>query len=273
MITFPNCKINLGLNIIGKRDDGYHNLETIFYPLPFYDVLEIITSDKTENEFFFSGINIDEQPQNNLCLKAYNILKKDFPQLPFVKIYLQKNIPVGAGLGGGSADGTFMLMLLNEKFNLNVSEEKLLQYALQLGSDCPFFIKNKPCFAKSRGEVLEEVALNLSGYKLLLVNPKIHINTGWAFLQIQPSIPQTSIKEIIQQPVLQWKENLKNNFEQVVFAAHPSLQKIKQELYNSGAMYAAMSGSGSTIFGIFESNAIFNRNMFDENYFVKEMLL
>jgi len=273
LVTFPNCKINLGLNIIGKRDDGYHNLETAFYPLPFYDVLEIITSDKTGNEFFLSGINIEDDTKNNLCLKAYDILKKDFPQLPSVKIYLQKNIPVGAGLGGGSADGAFMLTLLNEKFNLNISEEKLLQYALQLGSDCPFFIKNKPCFAQSRGEILEEIALNLSGYKLILVNPHIHINTAWAFSQIQPSVSEISIKEIIQQPVLQWKESLKNDFEEAVFTAHPSLQKIKQQLYHAGAVYAAMSGSGSTIFGIFESNVGFSGNIFGEKYFVKEMLL
>ncbi len=273
MVTFPNCKINLGLNIISKRDDGYHNLETVFYPLPFYDVLEIITSDKKENEFFLTGINIDGDTKNNLCLKAYNILKKDFSQLPFVKIYLQKNIPVGAGLGGGSADGAFMLTLLNEKFNLNLSEEKLLQYALQLGSDCPFFIKNTPCFAQSRGEVLAEISLNLSGYKFILINPDIHINTAWAFAQIQPSIPEKSVKEIIQQPVSQWKENLKNDFEQAVFAAHPSLQKIKKQLYTLGAVYAAMTGSGSTMFAIFNNDENLSRLNFENNYFIKALEL
>lgn len=268
MVTFPNCKINLGLNIIGKRDDGYHNLETVFYPLPFYDVLEIIINDKPENGFFLSGINIEEEPKNNLCLKAYQLLKKDFSQLPYIKIYLQKNIPVGAGLGGGSADGVFMLTLLNEKFNLNLSEEKLLQYALQLGSDCSFFIKNKPCFAQSRGEVLEEITLSLSGYKLLLVYPNTHVNTGWAFSQIRPSIPEISIIEIIQKPVSEWRQFLKNDFEDIVFAAHPSLQKIKEQLYNSGAVYAAMSGSGSTLFGIFKNDGDFN-----ENYFKRELQL
>ena len=272
MVTFPNCKINLGLNIINKRDDGYHNLETIFYPLPLYDVLEIITSDKTENDFVLTGINIERETTDNLCLQAYNLLKKDFQQLPFVKIYLQKNIPVGAGLGGGSADGAFMLKLLNEKFNLNLSEEELLQYALQLGSDCPFFIKNKPCFAQSRGEVLEEIPVNLSGYKLLLINPKIHINTGLAFSQIKPAIPETHVKEIIQQPVSEWKLHLRNDFEQTVFVAHSSLQKIKQELYDSGAVYAAMSGSGSTIFGIYK-NEIIVKPAFNTNYFVKELML
>ena len=190
MIVFPNCKINLGLNIISKRDDGYHNLETVFYPLPFYDVLEIITSDNKQNELIISQeLKLKEKQKTIFVLKAYELLKKDFSHLPFVKIYLQKNIPVGAGLGGGSANGAFMLMLLNEKFNLNIGEEKLLQYALQLGSDCPFFIKNKPCFAQQRGEVLEEIALQFPGYKILLINPQVHINTSWAFTQIQPSAP------------------------------------------------------------------------------------
>jgi 4-diphosphocytidyl-2-C-methyl-D-erythritol kinase len=273
LITFPNCKINLGLNIISKRDDGYHNLETVFYPLPFYDVLEIISSDKKENEFFLTGITIEGEIQNNLCLKAYEILKKDFPQLPFIKIYLQKNIPTGAGLGGGSADGAFTLILLNEKFNLELSEEKLLQYALQLGSDCPFFIINKPSFAQQRGEVLEKIIVDFSGYKILLVNPQIHINTGRAFTEIKPSVPVLSIKEIIQKPVYEWKHFLKNDFELPVFKIYPSIKKIKEHLYSIGALYAAMSGSGSTVFGIFENDAALNKIGFDENYFQKILML
>lgn len=273
MIVFPNCKINLGLNIISKRDDGYHNLETIFYPLPFYDVLEIITSDKKENDFFLTGIEIKDETKTNLCLKAYNLLKADFPGLPFIKIYLQKNIPVGAGLGGGSADGAFMLTLLNEKFNLDLSEEKLLQYALQLGSDCPFFIINKPCFAQQRGEVLEKIAVDLSGYKILLVNPQIHINTAQAFTQIKPSVPDLSIKEIIQKPVLEWKQFLKNDFELPFFEAYPSIKKIKEDLYANGAIYAAMSGSGSTVFGIFNKTGDIKKLVFPENYFTKQLAL
>jgi 4-diphosphocytidyl-2-C-methyl-D-erythritol kinase len=272
LIAFPNCKINLGLNIISKRDDGYHNLETVFYPLPFYDVLEIIQSN-TQNELFSSGMEIAGETENNLCFKAYNLLKTDFPDLPFIKIYLQKNIPTGAGLGGGSADGAFMLTLLNEKFNLNLSEEKLLQYALQLGSDCSFFIINKPCFAQQRGEVLEKISLDLSGYKIFLVHPQIHINTAWAFTQIKLSVPVLSIKEIIQKPVLIWKQFLKNDFELPVFNAYPSIKKIKEDLYEIGAIYAAMSGSGSTVFGIFKDDATLNKFSFDENYFVKELLL
>ncbi len=273
MIVFPNCKINLGLNVISKRDDGYHNLETVFYPLPFYDVLEIIKSDNNQNELFISGIEIDGEQENNLCLKAYNLLKKDFPGLPFVKIYLQKNIPSGAGLGGGSADGAFMLKLLNEKFNLNLSEAQLLHYALQLGSDCPFFIINKPCFAQQRGEVLEKIELDFSPYKILLVNPQIYINTTWAFTQIKPSVPYLLISEIIQKPVSEWKQHLKNDFELPVFKAHPPIKKIKNDLYEMGAIYAAMSGSGSTMFGIFNKTDDISQHIFNGNYFIKELQL
>ena len=193
--------------------------------------------------------------------------------MPFIKIYLQKNIPIGAGLGGGSADGAFILTLLNEKFNLNLSEEKLLQYALQLGSDCSFFIINKPCFAQQRGEVLKKIAVNLSGYKILLVNPQVHINTAQAFTQIKPSAPNLSIKEIIQKPVLEWKQFLKNDFELPVFEAYPSIKKIKKDLYANGAIYAAMSGSGSTVFGLFNKTADINKLAFPKNYFIKQLAL
>ena len=187
MIVFPNCKINLGLNVLGKRPDGYHNIETVFYPLPFYDVLEVIQSSNNQQpvELFLSGNKIEGKTENNLCVKAYHLLKKDFPQLPPVKIYLHKVIPAGAGLGGGSADGAFTLILLNDKFHLQLSQQQLLNYALQLGSDCPFFIINKPCFAQQRGEILEPIQLNLSAYKLIIINPGIHVNTGWAFTQVE----------------------------------------------------------------------------------------
>ncbi len=273
MIVFPNCKINLGLNIISKRDDGFHNLETIFYPLPFYDVLEIIQNDKEENELFLSGIEIEGELNNNLCIKAYELLKEDFPQLPFVNIYLHKNIPAGAGLGGGSADGAFMLVLLNEKFNLQLNEEQLLNYASRLGSDCSFFIINKPCFAQQRGEDLEKISLDLSRYKLILINPQIHIETSWAFSQVTLSALKTSLKELIQKPISEWNQNLKNDFEQPVFNAHPSIQKIKNDLYKTGALYAALSGSGSTVFGIFHKESVINIPAFPKNYFIKELML
>ena len=275
MIAFPNCKINLGLHIINKREDGYHNLETVFYPLPFYDVLEIVQNNNPSPDDFLSlsGIRFNGDAHDNLCIKAHNLLKKDFPQLPAIKIYLHKNIPAGAGLGGGSADAAFMLKLLNKKFNLQISAEKLLKYALQLGSDCPFFILNKACFAQQRGEVLEPLEINLSLYKLLLVNPGIHINTGWAFSQITPAVSFQNLKDIIAQPVSTWKNNLKNDFELPVFSAYPEIEKIKNNLYKMGAIYAAMSGSGSTVYGIFDRSHPINSPVFPGNYFIKELAL
>jgi len=266
MIVFPNCKINLGLHIPGKRGDGFHNLETIFYPVPFRDALEIIASSKIE--FAATGMTVDGKTEDNLCIKAYHLLKKDFPDLPFVKIHLHKALPMGAGLGGGSADAAFMLKLLNDRFHLNLSTGQLINYSLQLGSDCPFFIINKPCFATGRGELLEEIAVDLSSYKMVLINPGIHINTGWAFSNITPALAVKSVKEIIQQPVNTWKEELKNDFELAVFAAHPAIKEIKETLYAQGAIYAAMSGSGSTVFGIFTSSATIVNN-YPADYFIK----
>lgn len=270
MLVFPNCKINLGLHILGKREDGFHNLETVFYPIPFRDALELIpnTNNDPAVEFTGTGLAIDGNTADNLCVKAYHLLKKDFPQLPAVKIHLHKAIPLGAGLGGGSADAAFMLKLLNEKFKLNLSIDQLINYALQLGSDCPFFIINKPCFATGRGEVLEEIAVDLSAYKMILINPGIHINTGWAFSNITPALPERSVKEIIQQPIGNWKEELKNDFETAVFTAHPAVKEIKESLYTQGAIYAAMSGSGSTVFGIFSSTANIVNN-YPADHFVK----
>ncbi|MFZ1454383.1 MAG: 4-(cytidine 5'-diphospho)-2-C-methyl-D-erythritol kinase, partial [Ferruginibacter sp.] len=204
MVSFPNCKINLGLHILGKREDGFHNLETLFYPVPFKEALELIPSLNSAIEFTATGLAVDGNTSDNLCVKAYHLLKKDYPEIPAVKIHLHKAIPLGAGLGGGSADAAFMLKLLNEKFKLQLSTDQLINYALQLGSDCPFFIINKPCYATGRGEVLEETTLDLSAYKIVLINPGIHINTGWAFSNITPALPVKSIKEIIQQPINSW---------------------------------------------------------------------
>jgi 4-diphosphocytidyl-2-C-methyl-D-erythritol kinase len=270
MLSFPNCKINLGLHIVGKRADGFHNLETVFYPLPFRDALELIpaTINTTEIEFTGTGLAVDGDIADNLCVKAYHLLKKDFPELPAVKVHLHKTIPMGAGLGGGSADASFMLKLLNEKFHLNLSTSQLINYSLQLGSDCPFFIINKSCYATGRGEILEEIKVDLSVYKTILINPGIHVNTGWAFSNISPSTPKKSVKEIVQQPVETWKHELKNDFEEPVFIAHPSIKAIKEDLYNRGAIYAAMSGSGSTLFGIFEQNTG-SVTLKDSNYFIK----
>jgi len=272
VIVFPNAKINLGLNVLRKRSDGFHDIETIFYPVNYRDALELIHQTKNDSpvEFTGTGLLVDTAMQDNLCIKAYDLLKKDHPQLPAVKIHLHKAIPIGAGLGGGSADAAFMLKLLNDKFKLNLSTAQLQEYALRLGSDCPFFIINKPCFATGRGEGLEEISLDLRSYKIVLVNPGIHINTGWAFSQVSPALPGRSVKEIIQQPVETWKNELTNDFEMPVFSAHPEIKNIKEELYRQGALYASMSGSGSTVFGIFKT-AISPLPFLDKNYFIKSI--
>jgi 4-diphosphocytidyl-2-C-methyl-D-erythritol kinase len=254
VVTFPNCKINLGLNITAKRPDGFHDLETVFYPIAIKDVLEIVQQQHgtTDVSFTTSGLEIGGDTAHNLCVKAYHLLKKDFLQLPPVSMHLHKAIPMGAGLGGGSADGAFTLKLVNEKFQLGITNEQLIEYALQLGSDCPFFVLNQPAFAAGRGEKLQAIGLDLSAYRFVVVNPGIHINTGRAFSQAQPKHPVKSIKEIIGQPIDTWKAQLVNDFEEPVFQTHPGIKAIKENLYADGAVYASMTGSGSTVFGIFE---------------------
>jgi 4-diphosphocytidyl-2-C-methyl-D-erythritol kinase len=270
LVVFPNCKINLGLHILRKRGDGFHDLETVFYPAALQDALEIITAPAgTEPVLHTTGLLIDGSPEDNICLKAYGLLKKDFSQLPPVQLHLHKLIPAGAGLGGGSADGAFTLLLLNRKYRLGLTEEQLIRYALQLGSDCPFFIKNKPCLARGRGEELQELDLDLSGCKLLLVNPKIHINTGWAFSQLRPNEDRPSLKELAQSPVSAWKDFLVNDFEGPIFSRFPEIGGIKDRLYGMGALYASMSGSGSTVYGLFPKELELSPQ-FPAPYFVKE---
>ena len=256
MVVFPNCKINIGLNITSRRSDGFHNLETVFYPIHWTDVLEVTNNNGLSPALYSSGIHIYGKASDNICLKAYYLLKQDFPQLPFIDIYLHKAIATGAGLGGGSADGAFMLMLLNKKFSLNLTDTQLIGYCLQLGSDCPFFILNKPCFATGRGEEMTPLDIHLSGYLVVLVNPGIHVNTRLAFSKITPAIPAKSVRDIILQPVETWKHEMKNDFEEFVFHEFPEIGKIKEQLYQSGAMYASMSGSGSTVYGIFRRSDI-----------------
>ena len=264
MIAFPNCKINLGLNIIRKREDGFHDLETIFLPVPFTDVLEIISSDKTELTVTGLPVNATE----NLCIKAYNLLQQKFPELPPVKMHLHKVVPMGAGLGGGSSDASFILNMLTEKFELNINPEELRDIALQLGSDCPFFLINKPCFATGRGEILEPLDLDLTNYKILIINPGIHIDTKWAFSKIFPEERKKSIKEIIAQPIETWKEELQNDFEIPVFAEYPEIEKLKNDLYELGATYASLSGSGSSVFGLFKKEINIDNSNWN-NYFYK----
>jgi len=263
MVLFPNAKINLGLNVVQKRPDGYHDLETVFYPVNLKDALEVIES--SESSFHLSGLPVNGNTDDNLCLKAYKLLKKHFPDLPCVTIYLHKAIPMGAGLGGGSANGAFMLSILNDKFQLHLTQQQLINFALQLGSDCPFFIINKPCFATGRGENLLSAEVDLSAYKIILVNPGIHISTKAAFSDLIPGIPEKSIRQIISQPISTWKNELVNDFEMNVFKLFPQIKEIKNNLYNAGAIYASMTGSGSTIFGIFEANVHLNFS-FHEKY-------
>lgn len=255
MVSFPNAKINLGLNIIRKRADGYHDLETVFYPVALKDALEIVPRTKgTDNNFFSSGLPIAGVPGDNLCLKAYHLLKKDFPDLPAIDMHLHKTIPMGAGLGGGSADAAFALRMLNQLCSLDLSTTALKTYALELGSDCPFFIDNTPCWATGRGENLTPLEIDLTPYRLLLVNPGIHVSTASAFAGIRPVEPAQSIKAIIQLPVNEWKDLLVNDFENTVFAQFPAIGQVKENMYREGALYASMTGSGSTVYGLFDKH-------------------
>jgi 4-diphosphocytidyl-2-C-methyl-D-erythritol kinase len=277
MILFPNAKINLGLNITRKREDGYHDLETVFYPLLLRDAIEVIEnkSEKTQQgPFVFSqtGNEIHGSLENNLCYKAWKILKRDFPSIPPIAFHLHKAIPMGAGMGGGSADASFTLMLLNKQFNLGIPQVKLVEYALQLGSDCPFFIVNKPVLAKGRGEQMESLDISLTGYYIAIVFPHIHISTPWAFKQVRPSVPDMHLDDIIRQPIPSWRELMRNDFEPAVFAAYPAIGHIKSQLYDAGALYASLSGSGSTVFGIFDKRD-FHLPGLPEHYFVKVIAL
>ncbi|MFT4202744.1 MAG: 4-(cytidine 5'-diphospho)-2-C-methyl-D-erythritol kinase [Chitinophagaceae bacterium] len=251
MVVFPNCKINLGLHIRRKRADGYHDLETIFYPVPQKDILEITAAPTGQFHFRQEGLVIDGTSESNLCVKAYRLLKQDFPDLPAIEMFLYKTIPTGAGLGGGSADGAFALRLLNDRFKLGISKEQLVQYALQLGSDCPFFVWNTPVLAESRGEKMRTIELSLSGLCLVVVNPGIHVSTGNAFQSLTLQDVDSHFEQIANEPIENWKNILYNDFEPVIFPRFPAIEKLKTQLYENGALYASMSGSGSSCFGIF----------------------
>jgi 4-diphosphocytidyl-2-C-methyl-D-erythritol kinase len=255
MLSFPNAKINIGLNIIEKRDDGFHNVESVMVPVDLCDALEVIENTEETNErivFTSSGIPIPGDIQDNLCYYAYHLIAADYP-LPNVKVHLHKHIPIGAGLGGGSADAAFFIRLLNDKFELGISWGEMHHYARQLGSDCSFFISNKPAFAEGKGDQYESTKLDLSNYHIALIYPNIHINTAKAYSGVKPKAPARSLENDIQNlSIDQWKEYIHNDFEDSVFVQFPELKKIKAELYSQGAVYAAMSGSGSTVYGIFK---------------------
>ncbi len=249
MVVFPNAKINIGLNITEKRADGFHNIESIFYPvLDLYDVLEIIESK--ELKFTSSGIEIPGNKNDNLCLKAYHLLKNDFDLLP-VHIHLLKMIPIGAGLGGGSSDAAFTLKLLNEKFELQLSDEQLINYARRLGSDCAFFIKNKPVYAFHKGDEFEDIDLSLADFEIKVEYPDIHIGTAEAYAGVVPQSSKFDLKKIKISEIESWKLNVKNDFEDSIFQNHSAIKQLKEKLYSDGALYASMTGSGSAVFGVF----------------------
>ena len=255
MITKPIAKINLGLNVVEKRSDGYHNLQTVFFPVPIEDALEVLPMDPAfpsvvDCDLKVTNICIDGDEQRNLVVRAYNLLKADFPEMPRVHAHLYKGIPTQAGMGGGSSDCGFMITLLNQMFGLGLTDQQMIDYAARLGADCAFFILNKPCYAEGIGEKLEPISLSLSGWYLSLVRPDIPVSTREAFALIKPHYPELNCREVVQLPVEQWRGKLTNDFEQSVFAVHPELGAVKDRLYELGATYAAMSGSGSTLFAL-----------------------
>jgi len=265
MIVFPNAKINIGLNIIEKRNDGFHNLVSCFYPIDWKDILEIVPSKQTT--FSSSGLSIPGDSTSNLCLKAYYLLRQDF-DIPEVSIHLHKVIPIGAGLGGGSSDAAFTIKLLNDIFQLNLSIQQMEDYARKLGSDCAFFIRNKPLLAYGKGDKFKELALDLSNKKIVLINPNIHISTKEAYSGISPNTIKFSHMKLLNEINFdEWRENLVNDFENHLFESYPVMASIKSQLYDLGAVYASMSGSGSTVYGIFEN--LPSLSFFEKKYLVK----
>ena len=259
MITFPIAKINLGLNIVEKRTDGYHNLQTVFYPVPVTDALEVVPMadgfpSDTDCDIKVTNIQIDGDEQRNLVVRAYQLIKADFPTLPRLHVHLWKGIPTQAGLGGGSSDCAYMIRLLNEHFELRLTQGQMQEYAVKLGADCAFFIASRPCYAEGIGERLTPVDVNLKGWYIGIVTPHIPVSTKEAFSLIHPHYPAVNCRETVMQPVESWRSNLVNDFEESVFALHHELRIIKDKLYSLGAVYAAMSGSGSSLFGLFRNS-------------------
>jgi 4-diphosphocytidyl-2-C-methyl-D-erythritol kinase len=262
MLVFPKAKINLGLNITGRRPDGYHNIETVFYPVNLCDALEMVVrrerADKDVLEL--TGYELPGKPEENIILRAAEMLRKKF-QIPYLNIHLHKSIPAGAGLGGGSSDAACMLRAINRICNLSLSTYELKTLATSLGSDSPFFIDCRPSLASGRGEILKPVSLFLNGLFIVLVNPGILISTKEAYDSCVPAIPERSLNDTIKKPVSDWKDLMINDFEKTIFLKHPGLKKIKQELYDSGAVYSSMSGSGSTVYGIFNEKPVISEDL------------
>lgn len=254
MIYFSNVKINIGLNVKFKRSDGFHELDSIFYPVPWCDLLEVIPSDQPGFEWSCSGLEIPGELEDNLIYKAYQLILENHA-IGGVQVHLKKQIPMGAGLGGGSSNAAFMLMALNDLFDLNLTETELIGYAAKLGSDVPFFIKNKACRCEGRGEIMQEIDLDLSDYFIAIINPRIHVSTKDAFGGIQPCDRPIDLSII--QDIELWKESLSNDFEKTIFKIHPAIESLKNRMYEEGAIYASMTGSGSSVYGVFKSKPAF----------------
>ena len=271
MITFPVAKINLGLNVVEKRADGYHNLQTVFYPVPIMDALEIVPMSDgfpsdVDCDLKVTNITIEGDEQRNLVVRAYQLLKADYPELPRVHAHLWKGIPTQAGMGGGSSDCGYMIRLLNETFDMGLSSEQMQQYAARLGADCAFFIESRACYAEGIGERLQPIDLDLSGWHIGVVRPDIPVPTKEAFSRIHPHYPALNCRDVVKQPVETWRDRLTNDFEESVFVLHPEIGAVKEQLYKMGATYAAMSGSGSALFGLFKDEPDALRQTFPDMF-------
>lgn len=270
MIVYPHAKINLGLRIVSKRADGFHDLETLFYPIGLKDILEIIEDQSAEQgvcSFSLSGIQLEDSG-NNLCVQAYQMIYEDHP-MPAVKMHLHKMIPVGAGLGGGSSDAAFTIRCLNKMFHLDLSVVQMKAYAARLGSDCAFFIEDQAAFATGRGELLERFNLSLDDYHIVLINPRIHVSTALAYSGVTPKGSDSNMKKNLKKEPKEWSDCIVNDFEKHIFEAYPEIESVKEMCYKKGAVYAAMSGSGSSVFGIFKDKPILKG--FPKAYFCKEV--
>ncbi len=255
MITFPNSKINLGLWVTQRRADGYHNIQTVMFPVPWCDILEIVPATAKGTSLVVTGKQLDAPPENNLCFRAWQLMAENYG-IPAVKMHLHKVVPSGAGLGGGSSDASFALKMFNSIFRLGLDNESLRLLAVQLGMDCPFFVENVPSLSSGRGDFLKPVPINLDGFHLLLVKPQIHVSTAAAFAGTRPLYRENSIAEIVSLPIAEWKKELHNDFEDTVFDLYPEIQEIKYRMYRQGAVYSAMSGSGSAVFGLFRGKPV-----------------
>ena len=274
MLLLPNCKINLGLQVVRKRPDGYHDLQTVFYPIPLRDNLELreLRNSDAPYALQLAGQAIEGNPDDNLIIKVYRQLKEEF-DLPALDIYLYKHIPLGAGLGGGSSDAAFMMKGLNEVFELGLSDYEMERRLAGLGADCAFFVQNVPAYATGIGDELTPIPLSLKGMYIVLVKPDVFVSTREAYAGVTPKEPEHDLLKALRRPVTEWRDRVVNDFEPSVFAAHPELAAVKQTLYDMGADYAAMSGSGSTLFGLFSRPVTEARKVFKEHFVWTEHLV